>query len=145
MITALKRKMMNKEKKSGFTLIELIIVIAIIAILVMIALPKFAQVKENANVKADVASAKQVQTAALALINDDKITTYNVEMKLTDSGDAEKIKKYMQDGNNVKFKSKKAKGKDVTIKIDDIGDVYIYAGPSTGNIQVYPDSTALTE
>ena len=58
------RKMneVSKKKKKGFTLIELIIVIAIIAILAAMAIPKFGAVRENANVKADIATAKNIAT-----------------------------------------------------------------------------------
>jgi len=54
---------LSKKKKKGFTLVELIIVIAIIAILAAIALPKFGEIRENANVKTDIANAKAIQTA----------------------------------------------------------------------------------
>lgn len=59
------RKMneLSKKKKKGFTLVELIIVIAIIAILAAIALPKFGEIRENANVKTDISNAKAIQTA----------------------------------------------------------------------------------
>ena len=77
MITNLRKKLQNKSKKSGFTLIELIIVIAIIAILAAIALPKFGQVRENANKKSDIANAKDIQSAVLSLMNDDQIKNRN--------------------------------------------------------------------
>jgi len=59
-----------KGKKTGFTLVELIIVIAIIAILAAIAIPKFGEMRENANVKADIANAKNIQTAVAAAVSD---------------------------------------------------------------------------
>ncbi len=63
-----------KGKKTGFTLVELIIVIAIIAILAAIAIPKFGEIRENANVKADIANAKNIQTAATAAVSNGDIT-----------------------------------------------------------------------
>jgi type IV pilus assembly protein PilA len=63
-----------KGKKTAFTLVELIIVIAIIAILAAIAIPKFGEIRENANVKADIANAKNIQTAATAAVSNGDIT-----------------------------------------------------------------------
>ena len=62
-----------KGKKTAFTLVELIIVIAIIAILAAIAIPKFGEMRENANVKADIANAKNIQTAVAAAVSDGKV------------------------------------------------------------------------
>ena len=68
----MKLKRQNKKKK-GFTLIELIIVIAIIAILAAIAIPNFLSIQRKAKVKADIASAKTIYDATSALIAEGKI------------------------------------------------------------------------
>ncbi|MFL0164265.1 prepilin-type N-terminal cleavage/methylation domain-containing protein [Candidatus Clostridium helianthi] len=64
------RKMneLSKKKKKGFTLVELIIVIAIIAVLAAIAIPKFGSITRNANLKADIATAKNIHGIAAELI-----------------------------------------------------------------------------
>ena len=64
------RKMneLSKKKKKGFTLVELIIVIAIIAILAAIAIPKFGQITRNANIKADIATAKNIHGVATQIV-----------------------------------------------------------------------------
>ena len=67
------RNLLNKKKKGGFTLIELIIVIAIIAILAAVALPKFAQIRENANIKADISNAKNIQSEVISLIGEGNV------------------------------------------------------------------------
>ena len=75
------RNLLNKKKKGGFTLIELIIVIAIIAILAAVALPKFAEIRENANVKADISNAKNIQSEVNSLIGENRIasSTYTLQ------------------------------------------------------------------
>ena len=51
------RKKMNKK---GFSLIELIVVIAILAIIAAIAIPRFAVIQANSEVKSDVATAAEI-------------------------------------------------------------------------------------
>lgn len=63
-----------KKKKKGFTLIELIIVIAIIGILAVIAVPKFGSVQKDAKIKADIATAKQISNVTQLLLTQEKIT-----------------------------------------------------------------------
>lgn len=65
------KELTKNKKKKGFTLIELIIVIAIIAILAAIAIPKFGEVRQSANIKTDVATAKNIATAAASMLADD--------------------------------------------------------------------------
>ncbi|HAT4252223.1 TPA: prepilin-type N-terminal cleavage/methylation domain-containing protein [Clostridium perfringens] len=75
-------KKQNKKKK-GFTLIELIVVIAIIAILAAIAIPNFISIQRDAKVKSDGASAKSIYDATSVLIAQNVITSKNGEFNYT--------------------------------------------------------------
>jgi len=135
----MKNNLRNKKKK-GFTLIELIIVIAIIAIIAVIAIPKFGDVRSNANKNSDVANAKNIQSAVITLIAEDEITKtdFDKTYSLTGNNDVEKkIQGALQ--SVPKGKASPNKGKDFTVDIDPDGNVTIkidkdivYPQPATG-------------
>lgn len=80
----MKKNLLNKKRKSkAFTLVELIIVIAIIAILAAAAVPKFLDIRANSNKKADLASAKNLMTAAETAIAEDELSTSDLTSGVT--------------------------------------------------------------
>ena len=83
------QELMNKRRnKKGFTLAELLIVVAIIAVLVAIAIPIFtAQLEKSreATDKANIRSAYAEASAAL-LDNDTSFTPKKVKSKQTQTG-----------------------------------------------------------
>lgn len=61
---------MKKKKMRGFTLIELVIVIAIIALLLAIAIPKFQQSNLSAQAAAHNANVRVIKNAAILYLAD---------------------------------------------------------------------------
>ncbi|MEG1255630.1 prepilin-type N-terminal cleavage/methylation domain-containing protein [Clostridium sp.] len=59
----MKNKKIKRDKKKGFTLMELIVVMGIISVLVFITAPTFISKIEDAKLSADIANAKSIATA----------------------------------------------------------------------------------
>ena len=134
----LKKKQNQLKAKKGFTLVELIIVIAIIAILAVLAIPKFSEIRENANVKADIATAKSIQSAVTVAV-----TNAETGFELPQNGQQKTITTdaiaNIINGRNVPDgKAKEVKGQKFTAVIDDKGNVSV----KVGTLEVLPTPDA---
>jgi type IV pilus assembly protein PilA len=76
---------MKKLNKKGFTLAELLIVVAIIAVLVAIAIPIFSKQLEKSREETDIANMRSAKAGAIALM----LSGYRTdgETKLEEGGD----------------------------------------------------------
>ena len=115
------KKLTNKK---GFTLMEMLIVVAIIAVLVAIAIPTFSGQIEKANQATDAANirAAYAEAALDALENDGVGDAVSVEMVHT--GKFDKITNATIGGEDISNLSV-TKGKTVTVAIASTGAVTI--------------------
>ena len=133
-----KKNQLAQKKKKGFTLVELIIVIAIIAILAAIAIPKFGQITKNANIKADIANAKNLHGIAAQFIAEEG------NFSVTTSTDITNDIKSKIDGGVIP-KSKVSKDKPFKVFVDSDNNITVYvetqaaAGEASAtSVKVYP-------
>ncbi|MBS6464613.1 MAG: type II secretion system protein [Firmicutes bacterium] len=70
---------MKNRSKKGFTIVELVIVIAVIAILAAVLIPTFSSLIKKANESADLQNTRNMNTVIAA--NEEKIEEYYQEIK----------------------------------------------------------------
>ena len=69
-------KAFRNKKSTGFTLVEIMIVVLIIGILLAIAIPNFVQARESSRAKACVANLKQLDSAKQQYMMDKNASTF---------------------------------------------------------------------
>lgn len=104
------------KKRRGFTLIELVIVVAILGVLSSIALVKFGDVEKNSKINADYVTANNIATAAkLAINSDPSISDVSIDYLVENNYLEGKPKVQSQKDKN--FKVCKENG-DIKVKVD---------------------------
>ena len=68
----------NNTRKSGFTLVEIMIVVAIIGLLAAIAIPNFVKARQNSQTNACIANMKQLDGAKATWALENKKTNTDV-------------------------------------------------------------------
>ncbi|CDF57613.1 type II secretion system protein [Thermobrachium celere] len=138
---------MNKRnKKKGFTLIELIVVMAIIAILVGIAVPQITKQINNSKIRSDVATAKTIAGALQQYMAEGNTITASGKQKIEEntvvSSDGKTkidLKKYIDNATAI-LKPKANTSYDFYYEYDPSNNTLkIFAGPSANNAEeLYP-------
>ncbi len=77
---------MRKMNKKGFTIVELVIVIAVIAILAAVLIPTYSSLVKKANESADIQAVRQMNTI-LATYTDGSVTDVTTAVKALDKED----------------------------------------------------------
>ena len=80
-----KKMMTIQNNQKGFTLIELMIVVAIIGILAAVAIPNFLEYRNKSKIAACVASASSIRAAMANFAADSDGNSYPQEADITDN------------------------------------------------------------
>lgn len=117
-------KKLIRKKSKGFTLIELIIVIAILAVLAAIALPKYNNSKRKSVITAHNSNVRVLESAALNYVaNGGVAVTWPDET----NSQNDYIKNYPKVPKGIEELKDKA-GQDYTVTITEDGDVTVSPG-----------------
>lgn len=120
-------KWINKKRnRKGFTLVELVVVIAILGILAVLVVPKFSGQTKKASISAHNATRKNLEAAATLYLADKGVPTEDITWK---TGEEEKWEDYL---NEWPTKVKGTGEKDID------GEDYIVTITKDGGITVAP-------
>ena len=143
-----------KQNKNGFTLMEMLIVIAIIAVLIAVAIPVFASQLEKAREATDLANVRSAyaQVSTEALLGDSETTvTVNLKQKQADWQSVDPV----NIGGIVHSKSQgdtanwigvaEPNGTCVVSYKEDYGIILTWSGKADPSISKYPFNTTVTD
>lgn len=143
-----------KQNKNGFTLMEMLIVIAIIAVLIAVAIPVFASQLEKAREATDLANVRsayaKVSTEAL-LGNSETTVTVNLKQKQADWQSLDPVNiggivHYKNQGDTDNWKGVAApNGTCVVSYNEDCGIILTWSGKADPSTPKYPFNTNETD
>ena len=143
-----------KQTRNGFTLMEMLIVIAIIAVLIAIAIPVFASQLERAREATDLANVRsayaQVSTEAL-LENPNATVTVDLKQKQADWQSLDPVNiggivHYKNQGDTDNWKGVAApNGTCVVSYKEDCGIILTWSGKADPSAPKYPFNTSVTD
>ena len=148
----MKQKKLNNK---GFSLVELIVVIAIMAVLIGLLAPQFIKYVERSKYSTDIKNGQEIATVIQTLLADEKITFSTTTTAATTTAATttanEKSEKFLAGGSaydaakadnlvTEEPKSKSVKDKGFYVVFNKKGNVKVYVGDSdAADYQVYPD------
>lgn len=139
-----------KQNKNGFTLMEMLIVIAIIAVLIAVAIPVFASQLEKAREATDLANVRSAyaQVSTEALLGDSETTvTVDLKQKQADWQSVDPVNiggivHYKNQGNTENWKGVVApNGTCVVSYKEDYGIILNWSGKADPSTPKYPFNT----
>lgn len=145
---------MMKQNKNGFTLMEMLIVIAIIAVLIAVAIPVFASQLEKAREATDLANVRSAyaQVSTEALLGDSEATvTVNLKQKQADWQSLDPVNiggivHYKNQGDTDNWKGVAApNGTCVVSYNEDYGIILTWSGKADPSTPKYPFNTNVTD
>ena len=142
-----------KQNKNGFTLMEMLIVIAIIAVLIAVAIPVFASQLEKAREATDLANVRSAyaQVSTEALLGDSEATvTVNLKQKQADWQSLDPVNiggivHYKDQGDTENWKGvAEPNGTCVVSYKEDYGIILNWSGKADPSTPKYPFNTKVT-
>lgn len=149
-----KAGILMKQNKNGFTLMEMLIVIAIIAVLIAVAIPVFASQLEKAREATDLANVRSAyaQVSTEALLGDSETTvTVDLKQKQADWQSLDPVNiggivHYKNQGDTENWKGVAApNGTCVVSYKEDYGIILTWSGKADPSISKYPFNTNVTD
>lgn len=143
-----------KQNKNGFTLMEMLIVIAIIAVLIAVAIPVFASQLEKAREATDLANVRSAyaQVSTEALLGDSEATvTVDLKQKQADWQSVDPVNiggivHYKNQGDTDNWKGVAApNGTCVVSYKEDYGIILNWSGKNDPSTPKYPFNTTVTD